>query len=69
MIVLSLVIPGNLGQVGLTTDSSAEQGVQVSIQTNEVVEPDQPHPAYSTTPPTSGWRYDIPQEDYLLGHP
>ena len=67
MIVLSLVIPGNLGQVGLTTDSSAEQGVQVSIQTNEVVEPDQPHPAYSTTPPTSGWRYDIPQEDITWG--
>ena len=67
MIVLSLVIPGSLGQVGLTTDSSAEQGVQVSIQTNEVVEPDQPHPAYSTSPPTSGWRYDIPQEDIAWG--
>ena len=67
MIVLSLVIPGSLGQVGLTTDSSAEQGVQVSIQTNEVVEPDQPHPAYSTSPPTSGWRYDIPLEDITWG--
>lgn len=67
MIVLSLIIPGNLGQVGLTTDSSAEQGVQVSLQGNEVVEPDQPHPAYSTSPPTSGWRYDIPLEDITWG--
>lgn len=67
MIVLSLIIPGNLGQVGLPTDSSAEQGVQVSLQGNEVVEPDQPHPAYSTSPPTSGWRYDIPLEDITWG--
>ena len=67
IIVLSLVIPGSLGQVGLNTDTSAEQGVQVSIQANEVVEPDQPHPAYSTSPPTSGWRHDIPLEDIAWG--
>ena len=67
IIVLSLVIPGSLGQVGLNTDTSAEQGVQVSIQANEVVEPDQPHPAYSTSPPTSGWRHDIPLEDIGWG--
>ncbi len=67
IIVLSLVIPGSLGQVGLNTDASADQGVQVSIQANEVVEQDQPHPAYSTSPPTSGWRYDIPLEDVAWG--
>lgn len=67
IIVLSLVIPGSLGQVGITSDSSAEQGIQVAIQGNEVVEPDQPHPAYSTSPPTSGWRYDIPLEEIDWG--
>ncbi len=67
MIVLSLVIPASLGQVGRTAETSAEQGVEVSIQANEVVEPDQPHPAYSSSPPTSGWRYDIPLEEITWG--
>ena len=67
IIVLSLVIPASLGQVGLNTDTSAEQGVEVIIQANEVVEPEQPHPAYSTSPPTSGWRHDIPLEDIAWG--
>ena len=67
IIVLSLVIPGSLGQVGVGGDVSADQGVQVSIQDNQVVEPDQAHPAYNSSPPTSGWRYDIPPEDIAWG--
>ena len=67
LIVLSLVIPGSLGNVGFNPATSADQGVQVNIQANEVVEAGAPHPAYNTSPPTSGWRYDVSLEDVEWG--
>jgi len=63
LIILSLVLPSSLGSVGSNVPSSSEQGAQVSIQRNEEVEVGQLHPAYNTSPPTSGWHYDIPLED------
>ncbi|MDP6102911.1 MAG: DUF3105 domain-containing protein [Dehalococcoidia bacterium] len=67
VIVLSLVLPSSLGQVGSQSVSSSEQGVQAAIQRNEDVEAGEAHPAYNTTPPTSGWHYDIPLEDIAWG--
>jgi hypothetical protein len=64
--VLSLVLPNSLGQVGGNAVSS-EQGVQVTVQENKVVEAEQLHAAYNTSPPTSGWHYDIPLEDIVWG--
>jgi hypothetical protein len=64
--VLSLVLPNSLGQVGGNAISSA-QGVQVTVQENKVVEAEQLHEAYNTSPPTSGWHYDIPLEDIVWG--
>jgi hypothetical protein len=64
--VLSLVLPSSLGKVG-NNPASAEQGAQVTVQENEVVEVEQLHATYNTTPPTSGWHYDIPLEDIVWG--
>jgi hypothetical protein len=67
LIVLSLVLPNSLGSVGSSVPSSSEQGVQVSIQRSDEIEVGQAHPAYSTSPPTSGGHYDIPLEDITWG--
>jgi hypothetical protein len=67
MVVLSLVLPNSLGNIGVGVDSSAEQGVKVAIQGNEKIEVGQSHPDYGTTPPTSGWHYDIPIEEITWG--
>ena len=69
LIVLSLVIPGSLGNVGFNPATSADQGVQVNVQANEVVEDGAPHPAYNTSPPTSGWRYDVSLGGRRMGSP
>ena len=73
-IVLSLVLPssggrhlGGGGALGGHVDTSAEEGVQVAIQGNEEIEVGQSHPAYSTSPPTSGWLYNIPLEEISWG--
>lgn len=67
IIVLSLVLPSSLGNVGGSGPSSSEQGDLVSIQRNDVIDVGQAHPAYNTSPPTSGWHYDIPLEDITWG--
>ena len=70
IIVLSLVLPSSGGRNsgGLGGDiSSSEEGIQVAIQVSEQIEVGQVHPAYSTTPPTSGWLYDIPIEEIAWG--
>jgi hypothetical protein len=67
LIVLSLVLPNSLGQSGSSNVSSAEQGVKSAIQENETIEMGDSHPAYNTTPPTSGWHYDIPLKDITWG--
>ena len=71
MIVLSLVLPTgggrNTAALGVGGTSSAEEGVQIAIQVGEVIEVGQGHPAYTTFPPTSGWRYDIPIEEITWG--
>jgi hypothetical protein len=70
IIVLSLVLPTSGGRqssvLGGET-SSAEKGIQVDIQDGEEIEVGQNHPAYNTTPPTSGWHYDIPLEEITWG--
>jgi len=62
LIVLSLVLPSTLGSIGNRTTAPAED-TRVAIQEIEIVEKGQTHPDYSTTPPTSGWYYDVPLED------
>ena len=68
-IVLSLVLPNSLGSIGPGTGSSSKtaQGVQVAIQGNERIEAGQSHADYSTTPPTSGWYYDVPLGEMTWG--
>ncbi|MFH1560102.1 MAG: DUF3105 domain-containing protein [Chloroflexota bacterium] len=67
-IVLSLVLPNSLSSIGSGTGSSSSaQGNQVVIQENEVVEAGQDHLDYFSTPPTSGWHYDIPLEEMTWG--
>ena len=65
--MLSLVLPNSLGSVGSSVPSSSEQGVQVSIQRSDEIEVGQAHPAYNTSPPTSGWHYAIPLENITWG--
>ena len=61
-IVLSLVLPSSLGPSGGSTASS-EAGIQAPTQGSEIVEVGEEHLPYNTSPPTSGWYYDIPTED------
>ncbi|MDA0988628.1 MAG: DUF3105 domain-containing protein [Chloroflexi bacterium] len=67
LIVLSLVLPNSLGNIGSSNVSSSEQGVEAAIQENKTIEVGDSHAAYNTTPPTSGWHYDIPLEDITWG--
>jgi hypothetical protein len=65
-IVLALVLPSSLGQIGGDTASS-EAGIQVATQGSEVIEAGEEHLPYNTTPPTSGWYYEIPLENISWG--
>ena len=67
LIIVSLILPDALSNLGGNTATSFDQGVRVAIQANQAVEPGQEHPAYSTSPPTSGWYYDIPLEEIRWG--
>lgn len=67
MIVLSLVLPNSLGNIGGGANNQLDQGVQVELQGNEEIEAGQDHPSYNTRPPTSGWHYDIPLENIVWG--
>ncbi|MBI4282380.1 MAG: DUF3105 domain-containing protein [Chloroflexi bacterium] len=69
MVVLSMVMPNTLSNIGPggRASTTSEQGVPVAIQANEVIEAGESHPDYSTNPPTSGWRYDIPLEEMTWG--
>ena len=67
-IVLSLVLSSFLGSIGGGGgDSTSVTGLQVESQGEELVEPGQDHPDYSTTPPTSGWYYNLTPEDTVWG--
>ncbi|MBI2856171.1 MAG: DUF3105 domain-containing protein [Chloroflexi bacterium] len=67
-IVLSLVLPSSLGNIGgRGGDSTSVTGREVESQGDVLVAPGESHPDYSTVPPTSGWYYDIPPEDIVWG--
>ena len=71
-LVLSLLLPSlpfsgsNPSRSDLTNGDSdsvgtgEEVGIRVLEQTREHIPFGQPHPLYSSTPPTSGWHYDTP---------
>ena len=65
-IMLALVLPSSLGPSGGNT-STTEAGIQVATQGSEIIGVGDEHPAYNTTPPTSGWYYDIPIEGLTWG--
>ncbi len=43
-----------------TRGTGAPVGTQVLLQPAQHIDQDQPHPPYSSTPPTSGWHFDTP---------
>ena len=69
IIVISLIIPPNLdlSTLGGGSVSSQEEGGQVQIQGKFEIEPDEPHAAYNSFPPTSGWYYPIDTDDIVWG--
>lgn len=70
------VIVGAVALVALAADAGAP-GAAVPIQGQQHISPGQPHPAYNSDPPTSGWHYETaldagfyeePYPDELLVH-
>ena len=69
IIVISLIIPPNLdlSSLGGGSVSSQEEGGQVQVQGKFEIEPGEPHAAYNSFPPTSGWYYAIPTDEIVWG--
>ena len=67
MIILSLVLPGSLGNMNSSATTSYAEGSRIDIQSPILVDENETHPEYNSSPPTSGWYQDIPEESIMWG--
>ena len=67
MIILSLVLPGSLGSINSSATTSYAEGSRIDIQSPVLVDENETHPAYNSSPPTSGWYQHIPEESIVWG--
>jgi len=67
MIILSLVLPGSLGNVNPASTTSYAEGSRIDVQSPILVGENETHPEYNSSPPTSGWYQDIPDESIVWG--